>query len=103
MRRALILAIPLIAALPLAASQQPVFKAGVDVVRIDVSVMQGINPVGGLAADNFVVTDNGVVQKLDSVSLDRVPLSLMMVFDNSASLAGERLGDLIAAANCCRN
>jgi Ca-activated chloride channel homolog len=99
MTRAVVLTLTLIAAIPLGATQQPVFRSGVDVVRIDVSVMQGVNPVAGLTAENFIVTDKGVEQKLDSVSLDRVPLSLMMVFDTSASLAGERLSDLIAAGN----
>jgi len=81
------------------AEQQPTFRAAVDVVRIDVSVMNGIVPVAGLTRDQFVVTDNGVVQTLDSVSLDSVPLDLMMVLDTSGSLAGDRLANLIEAAN----
>jgi len=81
------------------AEQQPTFRGGVDVVRIDVSVMNGLNPVAGLTATNFVVTDNGVPQTLDSVSLDTVPLNLMMVLDTSGSLAGERLTHLIDAMN----
>jgi len=97
--RACALGIATMAVVPVVAMPQPVFKGGVDVVRIDVSVMQGVNPVLGLTVDHFVVSDNGVAQKLDSVSLDRVPLSLMMVFDTSASLAGERLTGLIGAGN----
>ena len=81
------------------ANQQPVFRAGVDVVRVDVSVMNGIVPVAGLDRSNFVVTDNGVPQSLDSVSLDTVPLDLTMVLDTSGSLVGERLTSLIDAAN----
>lgn len=81
------------------ADQQPVFRAGVDVVRIDVSVMNGLSPVAGLQSGNFVVTDNGVPQTLDSVSLDTVPLNLMLVLDTSGSLAGERLTHLIDAMN----
>jgi VWFA-related protein len=81
------------------AEQQPTFRAAVDVVRVDVSVMNGIVPVAGLTRDHFVVTDNGVPQKLDSVSLDSVPLDLMMVLDTSGSLAGDRLANLIEAAN----
>jgi len=81
------------------ANQQPVFRAGVDVVRIDVSVMNGLNPVAGLNAENFIVTDNGVRQALDAVSLDTVPLNLMLVLDTSGSLAGERLTHLIDALN----
>lgn len=77
---------------------QPVFKSGVAVVRIDASVMNGANPVAGLTKDSFSVTDNGVPQILDNVSLDTVPLSLMLVLDTSESLAGEPLVSLIAAA-----
>jgi VWFA-related protein len=83
----------------IAAEQQPVFRAGVDVVRVDVSVMNGLTPVAGLTARNFVVTDNGVPQTMDSVSLDAVPLNLMLVLDTSGSLAGERLTNLIDAMN----
>ena len=83
----------------LGAEQQPTFRASVDVVRIDVSVMNGLNPVTGLKAANFVVTDNGVLQTLDSVSLDTVPLDLTLVLDTSGSLAGERLTHLIDALN----
>jgi len=81
------------------ADQQPVFRTSVDVVRVDVSVMNDLNPVTGLAVKNFVVTDNGVPQTLDSASLDTVPLNLVLLFDTSASLAGDRLNNLIDAAH----
>ena len=79
--------------------QQPTFRAGVEVVRIDVSVMRGIVPVAGLDRDDFELIDNGVVQALDAVSLDQAPLNLMLVLDTSASLDGERLNHLIDATN----
>jgi VWFA-related protein len=91
-RIALALAIPL-----LLQPQRPSFRSGVDVVRVDVSVMRGRVPVAGLAARNFKVTDNGVVQDVDSVTLDRVPLSVMLVLDTSGSVAGEELTHLIDA------
>lgn len=81
------------------ADQQPIFRAAVDVVRVDVSVMNDLVPVAGLTANNFTITDNGVAQTVDSVSLDTVPLDLTMVIDTSGSLAGERLNSLIDAAN----
>ena len=80
-------------------AQQPIFRSSVDVVRIDVSVMNGLTPVAGLTAGNFEVVDNGVTQKLESVTLDSVPLSLTLVLDTSGSLAGDRLTQLIDAAN----
>lgn len=79
-------------------ASQPLFKSGVDVVRIDASVMNGATPVAGLTAANFAITDDGVPQSVTSVSLDTVPLNLMLVLDTSGSVAGEPLVALIAAA-----
>jgi VWFA-related protein len=80
-------------------ASQPTFRAGVDVVRIDASVMNGLSPVAGLTADQFAIVDNGVAQRVESVSLDTVPLSMTIVLDTSASMEGERLHDLKDAAN----
>jgi len=98
-RRGAIAALVAAMSLTVIHGQQPTFRASVDVVRVDVSVMNGLTPVAGLKPQNFVVTDNGVPQTLDSVSLDTVPLNLMMVLDTSGSLAGERLANLIDAMN----
>jgi VWFA-related protein len=97
MRVAIALLVAAAAAASLSATQRPTFKSGVDVVRIDVSVMNGRSAVGGLTRDHFAITDNGVRQTIDSVSLDRVPLSLMLVLDTSESLRGEPITALIAA------
>jgi Ca-activated chloride channel family protein len=97
--RLVTLAATLMATALIHAEQQPVFRASVDVVSIDLSVMNGIKPVAGLTAKNFVVTDNGVPQNVGSVSLDRVPLNLTLLLDTSGSLAGDRLTKLIDAAN----
>ena len=82
-----------------AALQQPLFRSGVDVVRIDVSVMNGLSPVAGLTRDQFVVLDNGVPQTVDSATLENVPLSLTLVLDTSASMQGERLDHLIEGSS----
>jgi VWFA-related protein len=76
---------------------QRAFKSGVDVVRVDVSVMRGRTPVAGLKAENFVLTDNGVPQDVDSVMLDTLPISVSLVLDVSGSVAGEELAHLIDA------
>lgn len=83
---------------PMVLAQQPVFRSGVDAVRVDVSVMNGVRPVTGLTAANFTLTDSGVPQKIDRVEVDTVPLNIMLVLDTSGSMFGERLKDLIAAS-----
>ena len=84
--------------LPLLA-QQPTFRAGVDVVKVDVSVARGVEHVGGLTAENFEVFDNGVKQKITSVAIAQVPLEVYLVLDLSGSVQGEALAQLKRAAN----
>jgi VWFA-related protein len=79
------------------AQQRPTFRSGVDVVRIDASVMNGRSAVGGLTKDHFAITDNGIPQTIDSVSIDRVPLGMMLVLDTSESLLGQPITALIGA------
>jgi Ca-activated chloride channel homolog len=91
------LALPL-ACVALAAQQQPVFRSGVDVVTVDASVSRGGEHVGGLSAANFDVSDNGVRQKIDKVTLEQVPLEAFLVFDVSGSVEGAKLAELQQAA-----
>ena len=84
-------------AVPLILQQRPAFRSGVDVVSVDVSVTHGLTPVKGLRAENFELTDNGIAQDVDSVSLDSRPISVMLVLDTSDSVAGEELAHLIDA------
>jgi VWFA-related protein len=81
-----------------AAGQQPTFRSGVDVVRIDASVMNGLTPVAGLTREQFVLVDNGVPQTVDSAVLENVPLSLTLVLDTSESMRGDRIDHLIDGA-----
>jgi VWFA-related protein len=49
--------------------QQPVFRAGVDVTQIDVTVLdRNRQPIHGLEAANFSVTENGKAQTIVGVS-----------------------------------
>lgn len=80
------------------ALQPPTFHTGIEVVTVDVSVTRADTPVAGLTADDFVVTDNGVRQRIDIVTAGQVPLSVTLVLDTSASVEGERLDSLIGAA-----
>ncbi len=85
-------------ALPLLA-QQPTFRAGVDVVKVDVSIARGVEHVSGLTAENFEVFDNGVKQKITNVATAQVPLEVYLVLDLSGSVQGESLAQLKRAAN----
>jgi VWFA-related protein len=87
------------AALSLGAQQTPPrFTAGVDVVLIDVQVSRNGRAVEGLTASDFSVRDSGVVQKCDLVSIDRLPVNLMLALDTSASVRGPALDQLKDAA-----
>jgi VWFA-related protein len=77
--------------------QRPAFRSDVDLVSVDVSVTRGLTPVKGLKAENFQLTDNGIPQEVESVSLESRPISVMLVLDTSDSVAGEELAQLIDA------
>jgi Ca-activated chloride channel family protein len=106
MTRALVVAFaaPLLVAAVVA--QQATFKAGVDLVSVDVLVTTGGKPVAGLAASDFEVLDNKVPQKIESISsegagtvaLRPIPLDVVLVFDTSESVKGDKLTQLTDAA-----
>jgi len=81
---------------PAAMRQEPVFRASVDAVRVDVLVSEGGHPVGGLTASDFELTDNGVPQSID-LATTAVSVKVVLVLDTSGSVAGERLQHLKAA------
>jgi VWFA-related protein len=87
-----------LAAVPLLA-QQPTFRAGVDVVKVDASISRSGEHVEGLSAANFEVFDNGVKQKITNVAIAQVPLEVYLVLDLSGSVQGEALAQLKRAAN----
>ncbi len=73
---------------PLAA-RQPVFKSGVELIRIPVSLTQGDKPVepGVLTAADFKVTEDGVAQPVALFERESLPLSICIVVDASGSMA----------------
>lgn len=75
-----------------------VFGVQVDNVFVDAFVTDRREPVNGLTAADFELRDNGVVQNIDLVSTEALPLLAILVFDSSGSLAGERLQALRAAS-----
>jgi len=78
-------------------SQPPTFSSRVDAVRVDVLVTDGRSPVRGLGPADFEIRDNGVLQQVDLVSFDQIPLNVVLSLDMSASVAGDRLDRLRSA------
>src|SRR5882672_7668431 len=67
------------------------FRSGTLGVRVDVLVTNGQQLVRGLDARDFELRDNGVVQSVSEIEIERIPLNLILVFDTSTSVAGERM------------
>ena len=80
------------------ASQEPIFRARVDGVRIDALVTSDGRPVSGLTADDFELRDNGVVQQVTVTPRGDSPVSVILALDASSSIKGARLDTLRAAA-----
>ena len=74
------------------------FRSGADAVRVDVQVKRGNKPVAGLTADDFELRDSKVVQQVEAVAIEDVPVSLLLALDTSGSVKGVLLQQLKAAA-----
>jgi tetratricopeptide (TPR) repeat protein len=64
---------------------QQTFRTTTDLVMVDVSVRSGDRAVTNLTAADFVLTDNGVRQKIDSVEPAAVPIDVTLVVDLSGN------------------
>ena len=69
-------------------ADQAVFRARTDLVAISASVKRGNAPVANLKAADFRLTDNGVAQSIDAVTIESVPLDVTLFMDTSGSTAG---------------
>lgn len=82
----------------------PEFSSHVGVAYVDVYVSDDEKPVAGLRADDFELRDDGVRQRVQLAEIDAMPVQVLLVFDSSNSLTGEkqavlrRAGDLLLAA-----
>lgn len=82
-----------------AAQEEPlVFGVEVEVVRVEVLVTRGGEPVRGLTAGNFQLRDNGIPQRLRPITFEEAPVDALLVLDMSASVMGAKLGALRDAA-----
>ena len=94
--RTLLALLILVPTIPLTAQQ---FRSRTLGVRVDVLVTNGQQLVRGLEADDFELRDNGVVQSVSQIEIERIPLNLILVFDISTSVAGQRMRNLLRAGD----
>ena len=71
------------------AQQVPIFRSTTATVSVNVSVKRGNSVVANLAAGDFRLTDNGVPQTVESVSIESVPIDVTLFLDTSGSTAGK--------------
>jgi VWFA-related protein len=76
---------------------QQTFRSGVDGVVIPVSVRSGNKPVAGLTAADFELRDNGILQDLQDVSAEKLPIDVTLLLDLSSSVDGPMLQRLKTA------
>jgi VWFA-related protein len=74
------------------------FRSTADAVRVDVQVHRGGRPVAGLTAADFELRDSKVLQQIEAVAIEDVPVTLFLALDVSSSVKGEMLEQLKAAA-----
>src|SRR5688572_7649029 len=69
--------------------QPPVFKTGALTVSVNAAVKRGNRAIANLTAKDFRLTDNGVEQKIEAVSIESVPVDVSLFLDTSGSTAGK--------------
>ena len=79
------------------AAQTVTFSSRLEAVRIDVLVTDNGRIVRGLQPANFEVLDSGVVQQIDLISFEELPINVILALDMSQSMVGERIDHLRAA------
>jgi VWFA-related protein len=64
-----------------------VFRSDVALVRVEAQVLDRSNrPIPGLGPQDFVIREGGMVQKIQSVDSENVPIDLLLLLDVSASM-----------------
>lgn len=79
---------------PPAQEGRPAFRAGTEVVVVDVSVEERGRPLRGLQAGDFEILDDGVPQAISGLSYAQLPIDVTVAFDLSGSVSGFVLDQL---------
>jgi VWA domain-containing protein len=80
------------------AQEPPRFTVETEAVYVDAFVTEANRPVTGLTEADFELKDDGAPQRVELVAVESLPLTTFLVLDTSASVAGEKLVQLQAAA-----
>jgi Ca-activated chloride channel family protein len=90
----------LLASVTIAAARQPIFKSGVEVVYLDVTVQAPDGSiVRGLSKDDFLIYDEEAPQEVAVFSAEPAPISVGILIDTSGSMTGERMAAAIRASD----
>ena len=79
------------------AAQEPIFRARTELVRVDVLVTGAGRPVRDLTLEDFEVRDEGIVQQLEFMRFEQLPLNVLLVCDMSLSLSDTDVRNVQAA------
>jgi VWFA-related protein len=84
---------------PLAGLVRGQFKAGVDLVEVYATVTDSLgNPVAGLSANDFRVTEDGQPHTISAFAVGDVPLAVAVGIDHSFSVPRPELTRIVSAA-----
>lgn len=81
----------------LEAAQQPRYAASVDAVRVDVLVTDKGRAVTDLGVGDFELRDEGVLQRVQTVESDTLPLDVIYAVDTSGAELNARLATFVNA------
>lgn len=84
----------MIASIAVVAAQLPTFSTLKESVRVDVLVTEGGRILRDLRPEDFEVRDEGVAQQVELVSLEQLPLNVVLALDASHSVSGGPLEQL---------
>ena len=73
-------------AVVLSAQQPPSFRAGVELVSLNVTVTEGTRYVTDLNQEDFSVYEDGVKQEISFFNKSNLPIALALLLDTSASM-----------------
>lgn len=72
----------------LALQADPVFRANLDLIRVQVQVTSEDKAVRGLTREDFLILDQGTPQEIIAVETEAQPLDLIILIDVSNSMTG---------------